>query len=459
MKLTKITAYLSFVCLLSLSACSKQETIAPMQPDATSTTSNEDRQNRFLFWATTEVDHLEDALAAGNATKALGILQGKTAQELEDLGRDYFQQTGKDIEYDMRGWGLNSPLVGLTSFSKTSKGLKGADLTAGFDALYRPKLTLLAAQIDQWGSSRAGRQRLYEELSLLGGEGRALLGAIYLQLTGKDLVQTLSPIFLTAIAENQQIAISSPANKTVAVVVSSGNWQAMIHGGSQQHIGGYHWREIEAYVKEALDRGYTPVIFTPHGLPASPDAASLLRGRFGPKVGFGLRPGTGPDSYQGQAIMQGFAAPRPISSLQASNFASIHIAGGHGSHYDLVGNPAVANAASRVYYQNKVVTAVCHASPALGSLLQGGKATAFSPQIDVIMVKAGYVLPEFQPPYDAHQGLQQLGVQLTALDRTESFVNIHHWEVYYKNSGIPIYTGTGPEATDDVARRAFNWLQ
>ena len=209
---------------------------------------------------------------------------------------------------------------------------------------------------------------------------------------------------------------------------------------------------------EALERGFTPVIFTPDGLPPSPDALSLLQGKLGPKVGFGLRPGTGPESSQGQAIMAGFAQPRPLSSLDPDAFATLHIAGGHGSHHDLVGNPVVEAAATKLHEQGKIVTAVCHASPALGGLLEGGPATGFSPQLDAVMLKAGYVLDEFDPPYDAHEGLKALGAKLTVFDRAQALVNIHHTERYDRPGRAPVVTGTGPEATDNVARQAFDWL-
>jgi hypothetical protein len=40
----------------------------------------------------------------------------------------------------------------------------------------------------------------------------------------------------------------------------------------------------------------------------------------------------------------------------------------------------------------------------------------------------------------------------------QSLTNIHHTETFMKD-GVPVVTGTGPEATDDVARHAFDWIQ
>jgi putative intracellular protease/amidase len=407
---------------------------------------------------------LNKALDAGDARTVLGLLRGGSAESNAALMEAYASRFGRDLEFDMRGYAidLKSPLD-FRGLSVTVRGLKGADLKEGFRLLHGPRVEANAARIAQLvqadpASTPQGRQELYSLLARAGGEERALLEETFQRLTGKELVNTLRPVFEAAAVSNSEQPLDSPPEKTVAIVVSSGNWQKMLAGEDSQHIGGYHWREIEAYVKEALDRGYTPVIFTPEGLPPSPDAASLLLGKLGPQVGFGLAAGTGPDSMQGRAILEGFAAPRSLKQFDPSQFAAIHVAGGHGSHHDLVGNPLVEDAATRMHAQGKMVTAVCHATPSLGKLLAGGPATGFSPQIDALMMKAGFVLPEFHPPYDAHRGLEKLGVDFNLIDRMQALTNIHHTETYLKN-GIPVVTGTGPEATDDVARIAFDWLQ
>jgi putative intracellular protease/amidase len=136
---------------------------------------------------------------------------------------------------------------------------------------------------------------------------------------------------------------------------------------------------------------------------------------------------------------------------------TIHIAGGHGAHHDIVGNPLVEKAATQIHEQGKIVTAVCHATPALGKLLAGGPATGYSPELDAVNVKLGFVLPEFNPPYNAHDGLRKLGAKVSLTESVASFVNVNHTETF--NSGTaPIVTGTGPEATDNVARQALSWI-
>lgn len=409
-----------------------------------------------------EVETLNRAFRSGDGAAVVATLAGRDAEDLEALKERYFNRYGRDLEYDMHGWALTKPVLDLRGFAPTGRGLKGAALTAGLRALHGPRVRDNAARIATLTAAgaptRAERAEVYRMLAYAGGFERALLAEVFAEATGGDLVETLRPLLAEAAVANGERPVSSPAETTVAVVVSTGNWSQRVDGQHSEPVGGYHWREVEAYVAEALARGYTPVVFTHRGLPPSPDAASLLRGKFGPLVGFGLRPGTGIASPQGRAIDRGFAEPRPLASLDPAAFATVHVAGGHGSHYDLVGNPEVERVAMAIHTQGRIVTAVCHATPSLGRLLEGGPATGFSPQIDAAMVKAGYVLPEFVPPYDAHQGLVEIGVNVTLIDRFQALVNIHHTERFVRSNGVPVVTGTGPEATDDVARIAFDWL-
>lgn len=385
---------------------------------------------------------------AVDASKAIALLRSGNAESIEKLKDTYVAQYGRDLEYDLRG------------FSPTIKGLKGAELKEAFAALHGPRLEANATRIAELtGAQRAstteGRAEIYGMLAQAGGEERTLLCEIYEKKTGKSLTDALRPV--TEASAANEAPITSDPDKTVAIIVSSGNWKKVLDGQTDQHVGGYHWREIEAYVQEALDRGFTPVLFTPDGLPPSPDALSLLQGKLGPKVGFGTAAGHGPDSPHGKVIVDGMATPHSLKNFDATKFATVHIAGGHGSNQDLVGHPLVESAATKMHERGRVVTAVCHATPALGSLLKGGNATGFSPQLDALNVRAGTVLPEFDPPYDAHQGLRDIGAKLNLVDSVQAFANLNHKEVFEKD-GVPIVTGTGPEATDDVARFALDWL-
>jgi putative intracellular protease/amidase len=405
---------------------------------------------------------MREALAKGDITavRALFARANVNVESNAALVAAYRAHVGRDLEYDMRGFADTAPKTVAAPSISLGAGLRGAELVEGLALLHGPRMQHAAERIAALASSspmnEAARRELYALLQTTGGEERAMLADKFRAHTGRDLNETLRPMFAEATKANDERPITSPPQKTVAVVVSSGNWSAMLNGTSDKHIGGYHWREIEAYVKEALDNGYTPVFFTPDGLPPSPDALSLLQGTLGPKLGFGLMAGTGPDSPQGRAILEGLLQPRSMKSFDESAFATMHIAGGHGSHHDLIGHAHIERAARSLNEAGKPVSAVCHATPALGALLQGENVTGFSPQFDAIMARAGYVLPEFIPPYDAHAGLRALGAKVSTV---EAF-NIHHTERFDAGPhGAPVMTGTGPEATDNVAQQMFAYLK
>ncbi|HEY8209871.1 MAG TPA: hypothetical protein VIG99_20425 [Myxococcaceae bacterium] len=403
---------------------------------------------------------LHTAFAEGDGSHAKSLLQGGTAGSNAGLMKAYADHYGRDLEYDMRGFAIDpSAVFEGHNLSPKLSGLKGEDLKAAFSMLHGPEVAEHAQRIAQLTTGKVestpeGRKEIYGLLSRAGGEERQLLADQFKQQTGKDLTETLKPVFAAAAKDPHP---PTDPSKTVAIVVSSGNWGKQLDGSADHPVGGYHWREVEGYVKEALDHGYTPVIYTVDGLPPSPDANSLLQNTLGYKFGFGTAKENGPGSPQGQAILEAFQSPRPIADFDPKQFAALHVAGGHGSNQDLVGNKDVERAGLAMHDAGKVVTAVCHATPSLGKLLEGSRATGFSPQLDAISTAAGYVLPEFNPTYDAHQGLRQIGATVDAVGVAKAFANPSFTELVNKD-GVPVMTGTGPEATDDVARFAFGWL-
>jgi putative intracellular protease/amidase len=408
-----------------------------------------------------KVKALHEAFDTSNAAQIMEHLVGNDAPTNAALTNAYRAQYGRDLEYDLRGFNIDPDITIDRSGPKLSLrgGLRGEQLNQALEALHGPRVTQNAQRLAELTpkSPLTEKQRgeVYQFLQRAGGDERTMLDKKFKAITGQSLVDGLRPIFAQAVNANNARPLTSPPERTVAIVVSSGNWKKMLDGKDDSAKGGYHYREIEAYVREAIEKGFTPVFFTPDGLPPSPDAASLMQGKLGPKLGFGLRKGTGPDdSPQGKAIMDGLLHPRSLASFDATQFATMHVAGGHGSHHDLVGNAQLEKAALDLNAAGKPVSAVCHASPSLGKLLSGHAATGFSPTIDAVMVKAGFVLPEFHPPYDAHQGLREVGAQVNSV---ASLVNIHQTERFETN-GAPVITGTGPEATDNVARQIFEAL-
>jgi hypothetical protein len=238
-----------------------------------------------------KVTALNSALARGDASRALSLLSGGTVESNASLSNAYRLKIGRDLEYDMR------------VFPVAFKGLSANAMKQGFAALHQPRIEQNASRIAELSKTPtpAARAEVYRMLSLAGGEERTLLDAALKQKTGKDLGDTLRPIVEASI--NDKTPIVSDPQKTIAIVVSSGNLKDVVAGKTDTQVGGYHWREVEGYVTEALSKGFTPVIFTADGLPPSPDSLGLLQGQLGPKVGLGLRAGTGPESASGQVIM------------------------------------------------------------------------------------------------------------------------------------------------------------
>lgn len=68
------------------------------------------------------------------------------------------------------------------------------------------------------------------------------------------------------------------------------------------------------------------------------------------------------------------------SQVNASDYAAIYYAGGHGAMWDLPGNVEIAEIAAKIYENNGIVSAVCHGPAGLvniklsdGSFLIAGK--------------------------------------------------------------------------------------
>jgi putative intracellular protease/amidase len=258
--------------------------------------------------------------------------------------------------------------------------------------------------------------------------------------------------------------MTTPPGRTAAIVVSSGNWAKMLAGEHDSHIGGYHWQEFYDEAAVAIRHGWSVEFFTPEGLPPSPDQLSLLHTRLGPLVGFGLAHGTGPESEVGRVIFDAFLAPRPLALddgsfvFDASRYGTFHVAGGHGSPHDLVNSRAVERAAREMHEKGRIISAVCHATSALGPLLQGGNTTGFPKLVDDVMGRLGYLLEEFDPPFHTHRDLRErVGARVSAVRAT---LFPMHTEVYRPGQGrAEIHTGTGPIATAPMARKKYRSIE
>jgi putative intracellular protease/amidase len=412
---------------------------------------------------------LKRAFDRGDERETLRLLEGQTYEFIEEVKAAYRERFGRDLEYDMRGFSLDWAVFNPRATPKLSpfrrRGLHGEALGRAWRALHGPRLRrdaerIVALTADDPTADPGGRREVYRMLALAGGEERTLLDAQVEALTGRSLAEVLGPVFRAHARANALRPVTTPPEKTAAIVVSSGNWSQMLSGVHTAHIGGYHWQEFYDEAAVAYARGWSVEFFTPEGLPPSPDALSLLQTTLGPRVGFGLAAGTGPNSPVGSRIFEAFQAPRPLAledgsfAFDASRFGTLHVAGGHGSPHDVVDNPSVERAAREVHEKGRIISAVCHATSALGPLLKGGNTTGFPNVVDQVMVRLGYVLDEFKPPFHTHKDLRErVGARVSAVRAT---LNPAHTEVYRPGSGrAEIHTGTGPIATAPMARKKY----
>jgi putative intracellular protease/amidase len=413
---------------------------------------------------------LKRAFDRGDEHETVRLLEGLDADFIEELKAAYRERFGRDLEYDMRGFSLDWAVFDPRATPKLSpgrrRGLHGAPLQRAYRLLHGPRLQRNAERIAALlsaseTSDSAGRRGIYGMLSLAGGEERTLLEEKLRALTGKDPITALGPVFRAHARENAQRPLTTSPEQTAAIVVSSGNWSQMLAGTHDAHIGGYHWQEFYDEAAVAYARGWSVEFFTPEGLPPSPDALSLLQSQLGPYVGFGLAADTGPDSPIGRRIFDAFHAPRPLALedgsfvFDASKFGTFHVAGGHGSPHDVVANWAVERAAKEMHERGRIISAVCHATSALGPLLQGGNTTGFPKLVDEVMMRLGYVLDEFKPPFHTHKDLRErVGARVSTIRAT---LNPAHTEVFRPGPGrAEIHTGTGPIATAPMARKKYD---
>jgi putative intracellular protease/amidase len=418
--------------------------------------------------ALSHVIGLKRAFDLGDAAEVALLLDGPSYELIEEVKSAYRAKYKRDLEYDMRGFSLDWTFFDPRARPKLwfrRRGLRGEGLNRALRLLHEPRMercakriaTLLAASET---STPEGRREIYAMLAVMGGEERTLLDEKVTAVTGKDLVTALRPVFSAHARENAKRPVASAPERTAAVVVSSGNWSKMLRGEHNEHVGGYHWQEFYDEAEEAYRRGWSVEFFTPEGLPPSPDQLSLLQTQLGPLFGFGLAAGTGPDSPVGLRIYQAFWAPRPLVLddgsfvFDASRFGTFHVAGGHGSPHDVVNNPAIERAAREMHEKGKVISAVCHATSALGPLLKGGNTTGFPKLVDDVMGGLGYLLDEFRPPFHTHKDLRErVGARVSAIRAT---LNPAHTEVFRPGDGrADIHTGTGPIATAPMARKKY----
>jgi hypothetical protein len=74
--------------------------------------------------------------------------------------------------------------------------------------------------------------------------------------------------------------------------------------------------------------------------------------------------------------------------------------------------------------------------------------------VDQVMMRLGYLLDEFKPPFHTHKDLsERVGARVS---RVRATLFPAHTEVYRPGDGrAEIHTGTGPIATAPMARKKY----
>lgn len=92
------------------------------------------------------------------------------------------------------------------------------------------------------------------------------------------------------------------------------------------------------------------------------------------------------EEHQWQVAMKQLDQTPPLHTLQINSFDALFLPGGHGTMFDLPGNPVLERAIRTIYESGKIVAAVCHGPAGLidvkltnGQFIaKGKKLTAFT---------------------------------------------------------------------------------
>ncbi|MEQ8966276.1 MAG: type 1 glutamine amidotransferase domain-containing protein [Azospirillaceae bacterium] len=116
---------------------------------------------------------------------------------------------------------------------------------------------------------------------------------------------------------------------------------------------GFHWEELATPYHAFTDAGFGVVIASIRGGRPPYDPGSLAEHP-------AERPASVRRFLDDQAALRLLDETRPIAEVPAGDFDAIYLPGGHGTMWDLPGNPALAAALSATAERDGVVSAVCH---------------------------------------------------------------------------------------------------
>ncbi len=155
---------------------------------------------------------------------------------------------------------------------------------------------------------------------------------------------------------------SNEMKKKILFVVTSHSQK----GNTGQNTG-YYLSEVAHPWKVLTDAGYEIDFVSPLG--GNP-----------PVDGFDLKDVVNKEFWENEYYHNKITNSMKPSQVNASDYAAIYYAGGHGAMWDLPGNVEIAEIAAKIYENNGIVSAVCHGPAGLvniklsdGSFLIAGK--------------------------------------------------------------------------------------
>ena len=128
---------------------------------------------------------------------------------------------------------------------------------------------------------------------------------------------------------------------------------------------GFHWEEMTTPYWQLRDAGYDIDFASPDGgePPADPKTAE--------KEG---RPASVQRFMDDDGAMKALKTSRPVTEVNAEDYAAIYLPGGHGTMWDLAQTSAVGALIARAYEQGAVIGAICHGPAGLvGATLSSGE--------------------------------------------------------------------------------------
>lgn len=203
-----------------------------------------------------------------------------------------------------------------------------------------------------------------------------------------------------------------------------------------EHPTGLWFEEFAVPYTLFRNQGYAITVASPKGGDAPVDPRSLEKYE------------ATPDNEAARAALK--ATRRLDPSLRAADFDAIFFPGGHGTMFDLPGNPEVQRLVAEFVQADKVLASVCHGPACLvGALLRDGtpvvkgrKVTSFTDQEERAVELDRHM------PFLLESRLRELGAE---------FVPAANWQDNVVVDG-KLVTGQNPQSSASAARAVIRLL-